>query len=664
MRQHKPGAGREGRLPWAPGRQGEGAGGRIVDLADATQLPQRYRLELLEFGRRFPREAARDAGLAWDGEIVDDYLDGERVYPEPPRRSRPVDRFGRLLDRATGSVWFFVLLACLQAGVAVAGVVSPLLRPGPGVASLMLHVAYVCALTLLPAGVLIWRADAWRSARLVLAGAIVWTTMPSVTSLASSFVALAPPLDDRFGPACRLVMGAATALACLGPVAMAFGLARVRRSRLEWLGPLAWRATAAMTLPALYGASRWLSPTVSHSTRTMAGGAGALDPASSIAGAVEPVELVGLAILACLCLSAVLAEEPQSRLWQCATAGTVLLLGAGVYQIVEAPLAGWQPAGDLQIRDWYTLPAAAALVGGVCLILLAFTSAAWSAARDAAGEEPGAPDEVFTWGPSGWDGSEPIPMESIVAVAAGADHALALDRRGRVAAWGDDSMGQTDVPNGLSDVVAVAAGDGFSLALRSDGKVVAWGANDLGQTSVPDDLAGVTAIAAGRGFALALRSDGTIVGWGDVSSGVLPVPAGLFGVTAISAGAYHALALRLDGTVVAWGDNSYGQSRVPSWLPGAKAISAGGDFSLALLADGRVLAWGDNSYGQLDVPEGLANVTAISAGAFHAVALLARGDVVGWGGGHERGEGGHPWRLVDFKAVAAGDGFSLAVRAA
>jgi hypothetical protein len=57
-------------------------------------------------------------------------------------------------------------------------------------------------------------------------------------------------------------------------------------------------------------------------------------------------------------------------------------------------------------------------------------------------------------------------------------------------------------------------------------------------------------------------------------------------------------------------------------------------------------------------------VTAISAGAFHGVALLARGDVVGWGGGHERGEGGHPGRLVDFKAVAAGDGFSLAVRAA
>jgi hypothetical protein len=664
MRQHKAGAGREGRLPWAPGRQGDGAGGRILDLAEPAQLPQRYRLELLEFGRRSCREARRDAGQAWDGEIVEDFLDGRRVYPEPPRRNRPVDRFGRLLDRATAPVWFFVLLACLQAGVAVAGVESSGLRSGPGVASLLLHLAYACVLTLLPAGVLIWRPDAWRSARLVLAGAIVWTTMPSLASLASWSVARDPALDERYGSACQLVTGAATLLACLGPLAMAFGLAHVRRFRLDWLGPLAWRATAVTALPALYSASRWASPTVDQTSRAIAGNAGPPDLAGSIAGAVEPVELFGLAVLACLCLSAVVAEERQSRLWQCATAGTFLLVGAGLYELFEGPLAGWQVAGDLQLREWYTLPAAGGLVGGLGLILLAFTSAAWSAARDAAGQEPGAPDEVFTWGPSGWDGSQPIPMAAVVAVAAGADHALALDGSGRVVAWGDDSLGQTDVPARLTDVVAVAAGDGFSLALRSGGTVIAWGANELGQTSLPDDLAGVTAIAAGRGFALALKADGTVVGWGDASSGVLPVPAGLAGVTAISAGSYHALALRLDGTVVAWGDNSYGQSRVPGWLPAATAISAGGDFSLALLADGRVSAWGDNSYGQLDVPEGLADVTAISAGAFHAVALRARGDVVGWGGGHERGEGGHPWRLVDFKAVAAGDGFSLAVRAA
>jgi alpha-tubulin suppressor-like RCC1 family protein len=136
-------------------------------------------------------------------------------------------------------------------------------------------------------------------------------------------------------------------------------------------------------------------------------------------------------------------------------------------------------------------------------------------------------------------------------------------------------------------------------------------------------------------------------------------------VTAISAGEYHALALRRDGSIVSWGDNSYGQSDVPTILRRVTSISAGGGFSLALLTDGTVVAWGDQSYGQLDVPAGLENVTAISAGACHALALRADGDVIGWGGGGQRrAEAAHPWRLIDFKAVAAGDGFSLAIRAA
>jgi alpha-tubulin suppressor-like RCC1 family protein len=136
-------------------------------------------------------------------------------------------------------------------------------------------------------------------------------------------------------------------------------------------------------------------------------------------------------------------------------------------------------------------------------------------------------------------------------------------------------------------------------------------------------------------------------------------------VAAISAGDRHGLALLRNGSVVAWGDNTYGQLEVPSRVAGATAISAGGDFSLALLADGTVVAWGDNTYGQLDVPADLENVTAISAGAFHALALRNDSDVVGWGGGGQRGgESAHPWRLIDFKAVAAGEGFSLAIRAA
>ena len=56
-----------------------------------------------------------------------------------------------------------------------------------------------------------------------------------------------------------------------------------------------------------------------------------------------------------------------------------------------------------------------------------------------------------------------------MAVAAGANHSLALTTSGTVVAWGDDSKGQIDVPSGLSNVIAIAAAGFYSLAVTSDG---------------------------------------------------------------------------------------------------------------------------------------------------------------------------------------------------
>jgi hypothetical protein len=73
-----------------------------------------------------------------------------------------------------------------------------------------------------------------------------------------------------------------------------------------------------------------------------------------------------------------------------------------------------------------------------------------------------------------------------VAIAAGMNHCLALSSNGTVVAWGDNSLGQQDVPTGLDHVVAVAAGAVHSMALRDDGTVVQWGypAGDY-QPSIP-----------------------------------------------------------------------------------------------------------------------------------------------------------------------------------
>lgn len=234
-------------------------------------------------------------------------------------------------------------------------------------------------------------------------------------------------------------------------------------------------------------------------------------------------------------------------------------------------------------------------------------------------------------------------LPPIVAIAGGDGHSLALAVDGTVWAWGRDDYGQlgdgrtTDKltpvhvatvggDGNLDSVTAIAAGAEHSLALRADGSVVAWGSNYNGQlgngsttdSSIPVPVSGlsgvtITAIAAGAGadHSVALGQNGAVYAWGDNAGGELgngtitgsrtpKVVRGLGPATAIAAGYAHTLALLTDGTVRAWGLDDMGQlgttvnghcaygnlcSTVPVQVEGlshAIAISAGFGFSLAL----------------------------------------------------------------------------------
>jgi putative cell wall-binding protein len=231
---------------------------------------------------------------------------------------------------------------------------------------------------------------------------------------------------------------------------------------------------------------------------------------------------------------------------------------------------------------------------------------------------------------------------------------------GMVAAWGDNTFGESSVPSGLSGVTAIAAGGSHSLALKSDGTVVGWGANANAQLPVPLGLSGVTTIAAGLAHSLALKSDGTVVAWGYNGYFQSSVPSGLSGVTAIAACGNHSLALKSDGTVVAWGSNTYGESSVPSDLSGVTSIAAGYNLSLALKSDGTVVAWGSNTYGESSVPSGLSGVTSIAAGGSHSLAVKSDGTVVGWGYNSD-GETSVPLGLSGVTEIAADSLHSLAL---
>lgn len=248
--------------------------------------------------------------------------------------------------------------------------------------------------------------------------------------------------------------------------------------------------------------------------------------------------------------------------------------------------------------------------------------------------------------------------KTIVAVAGGYSHSLALDSDGRVYTWGNGKSGQlgngakldSSVPVAVAMsgalagkiVTAVAAGDRHSVVLTADGRVFTWGSNGSGalgagglsDSTVPvpvdmvGDLAGkkVGAIAASGRTTLALASDGRVYGWGGNFFGQLgngtnldsrvPVAVDLRGVLAgkliiaIAQGGGHSLALAADGKVYSWGDNRRGQlgnntfneSRVPvavdigGVLSGkiVVAIAAGSGQSVALTTDGRVFDWGND----------------------------------------------------------------------
>jgi len=203
-------------------------------------------------------------------------------------------------------------------------------------------------------------------------------------------------------------------------------------------------------------------------------------------------------------------------------------------------------------------------------------------------------------------------------------------KKGQIVAWGDNSLGQTNVPPGLSNVIEVVSGEYHNLALLADGTVVAWGYNVSGETNVPAGLDHVVAIAAGGYHSVALKQDGTVVAWGDNLEGQTSVPVGLSNVVAISAGDITTVALRGDGTVVQWPTNTW-LTPPPADLSNVVAIADGGnsdgDNQIALLSDGEIRLWGRwSSY-----PAPSSNITAIAAGGRSGFALMADGTVTEWG---------------------------------
>ena len=187
---------------------------------------------------------------------------------------------------------------------------------------------------------------------------------------------------------------------------------------------------------------------------------------------------------------------------------------------------------------------------------------------------------------------------SVASIASGGFAGYALLTNGDVWAWGDDLEGQIgdggawnlsttpiEVP-GLSSIIAVAAGANTAYALQSGGAVLAWGDNsqdELGDGAYsrrqrPQRIrapGGVMAIAAGGWSAYALTRDGTVWAWGDDGLGQLggagPLPLAVPGRVQQSVRGYRhrrgrgervRVTARRDG--VGLGRHKHGTARYPA----------------------------------------------------------------------------------------------------
>ncbi|KAH8660689.1 regulator of chromosome condensation 1/beta-lactamase-inhibitor protein II [Tricladium varicosporioides] len=200
-------------------------------------------------------------------------------------------------------------------------------------------------------------------------------------------------------------------------------------------------------------------------------------------------------------------------------------------------------------------------------------------------------------------------LTKIVSLAAGNDHVLALDDKGKVFSWGTGEQSQlgrrivertrlgalTPSRVALSNIKQISCGAYHCFAIDEAGTVYAWGSNNFGQTGILD--------GAGLG-------DATIMKPGKVEA-LRP-----YKIREIQGGAHHSLACTEDNKLLIWGRCDDGQAGfklndlskdkllfdernrprilMPTVVPGIHAVSVAAaiDDSFAITPEGKAYSWG------------------------------------------------------------------------
>lgn len=203
-------------------------------------------------------------------------------------------------------------------------------------------------------------------------------------------------------------------------------------------------------------------------------------------------------------------------------------------------------------------------------------------------------------------------LKNITTLAAGTNHILALNNKGKVFAWGAGEQNQLArrvvsrtaqgalIPRefGLQRkaITKIGCGDYHSFAIDKTGKVYSWGLNTFGQTGVPKEE--------------------------DDESNTIKTPTIVeflngYNIKQIVGGGHHTLSVTESGQTLVWGriDNAQGGMEIadfnkddlffdenekprflvrPAILPDIEAefVSAATDNCLAVTKDGEAYSWG------------------------------------------------------------------------
>lgn len=280
--------------------------------------------------------------------------------------------------------------------------------------------------------------------------------------------------------------------------------------------------------------------------------------------------------------------------------------------------------------------------------------------------------KVYTWGYTKVSDAidlKDVPEEltngsvNVKFMAAGEDHAVAVDEDNNLYFWGNNRLFQDqyesnpDLMRALMmdqlEIKQLEASNQFSAILDADGNVYLWGnpsITDLecrnaereteGMDHAPRKYQGnIEKIALTSNTYISLLKDGTVAYTGlkgdSPLAGNLPkeLTNGSVKVVDIAASSQAAAAVDETGKVWIWGVATHGEKNVPEMSAKPVKLYGGRYHFTALLENGDVVSWGDNMYGQTDVPTAVQNdeISDLFCGGYQNYVITSDGDIDTWG---------------------------------